>query len=356
MNTDQQETASPAGRMLLIAAAFVIVMAGLRQAQPIVTPFLLAAFLAIICFPPLAWLHNKGVPGWLALLIVIGVSAFGVSLVVALAGSSLNEFSQRIPEYQAGLESQRDALVRWLEHYSINVSEMIDQRGFDPKGLLNLASRVVGMLGSLSGDLVLVLLIFIFLLVEASALPAKLQAMPGYSISDDARLGQILGDIRHYLAIKTQVSLLTGTLVTLGLVFLGVDFPLLWGLLAFFFNFVPNIGSVIAAIPAVALALLQLGPMSALYTGIGYLVINALIGNFLEPRLMGRGLGLSTLVVFLSLIFWGWVLGPVGMLLSVPLTMMARIALDRSDETRWIAILLAAQPPLESDKNEPAPA
>lgn len=120
----------------------------------------------------------------------------------------------------------------------------------------------------------------------------------------------------------------------------GIDYALLWGVLAFLLNFVPNIGSIIAAVPAVLLALIQLGPFSALMTAMGYLIANMVMGNIIEPRYMGKGLGLSTLVVFLSLVFWGWVLGPVGMLLSVPLTMLMKIALESSDETRWLAILM----------------
>jgi AI-2 transport protein TqsA len=121
---------------------------------------------------------------------------------------------------------------------------------------------------------------------------------------------------------------------------IGVDFAPTWGLLAFLLNFIPNIGSIIAAVPAILLALIQLGLPSALLTLLGYLVVNITIGNFLEPRVMGRSLGLSTLVVFLSLLFWGWVLGPIGMVLSVPLTMTAKIALAVNEDTRWLAVLL----------------
>jgi predicted PurR-regulated permease PerM len=151
-----------------------------------------------------------------------------------------------------------------------------------------------------------------------------------------------INNVNHYMFIKTLVSLVTGLLVTVMVTILGVDLPLLWGLLAFALNFVPNIGSVIAGLPPVLLTLVQLGPLRALLVAIGYVVINLLIGSVLEPRFLGRGLGLSTLVVFLSLLFWGWLLGPVGMLLSVPLTMTAKIALDSREDTRWLAVLLGA--------------
>ena len=150
------------------------------------------------------------------------------------------------------------------------------------------------------------------------------------------------------MTLKTVLSLLTGVLVAALNALLGVDYPVLWGLLAFFFNFVPNIGSIIAAVPAVLLALIQTDLTTTLLTAAGYVIINVGIGNFLEPRVMGRGLGLSTLVVFLSLVFWGWVLGPIGMLLSVPLTMIVKVTLENFEQTHWIAVLLSANPEVEA--------
>ncbi len=159
------------------------------------------------------------------------------------------------------------------------------------------------------------------------------------------RTEKIAEEIKRYMAIKTVISLLTGVFIGFWLWMLGVDYPLMWGLLAFLLNYVPNIGSFIAAIPAVLLAFVQLGLIKAGLTGLGFVVVNVVFGNVIEPRFMGKGLGLSTLVVFLSLVFWGWVLGPVGMLLSVPITMTIKIALEASEETRWIAILLGSETP-----------
>jgi predicted PurR-regulated permease PerM len=120
----------------------------------------------------------------------------------------------------------------------------------------------------------------------------------------------------------------------------GVDFPVLWGVLAFFLNYVPNIGSIVAAIPPTLLALLGLGGGASFAILTGYVVINNVLGNIVEPRVMGQGLGLSPFAVLLSLVFWGWVLGPIGMLLSIPLTMAVKIAMESGDQTRWIAVLL----------------
>jgi predicted PurR-regulated permease PerM len=146
--------------------------------------------------------------------------------------------------------------------------------------------------------------------------------------------------VQRYLAVKTTVSLVTGAAIAIWTGLVGLDFALVWGLLAFLLNYIPTIGSIIAAAPAVLLATVQLGLGPALLVGVGFLVVNTVLGNIVEPALMGRAVGLSTLVVFTSLVFWGWVWGPVGMLLSVPLTMIVKIFLENSDELRWIAVLL----------------
>jgi predicted PurR-regulated permease PerM len=336
-------------RFLITAAACVVVIAGMRAAASLLSQVLLAAFLAVICFPPLAWLQRKGVPTPLALLIVVVVGVTAVVLAVALIGTSVADFTRSLPDYQRALLEQTRDLVAWLEDKGIDLSAAIEQPGLDTRRLLSFASTLLGTMGSLSSNAAVILLIFFFILVEAAILPDKMRAIPGFTRDQEGRLGRVLENIRHYLAIKTQMSVLTGGLVTILLLVLKVDYPFLWGILAFLLNYVPNIGSIIAAIPAVLLALVQLGFGPAAFAAVGYLVINVGVGNLLEPRLMGRGLGLSTLVVFLSLLFWGWVLGPVGMLLSVPLTMIVKIALDSTEETRWIAILLDSSAPRPGD-------
>ncbi|MGL4899754.1 MAG: AI-2E family transporter, partial [Shewanella sp.] len=155
------------------------------------------------------------------------------------------------------------------------------------------------------------------------------------------QIDRFLQSVNQYMVIKTLVSLATGVIVGVGLALIGVNYALLWAVIAFLFNYIPNIGSIIAAIPAVMLAFIQLGPAAAGGTAMLYIAANMVMGNFVEPKFMGRGLGLSTLVVFLSLIFWGWLLGSVGMLLSVPLTMVVKIALESSQSGSWLAILLS---------------
>jgi len=330
-------------RFLLMAAALVILIAGIRVAQPILVPFLLSLFIAIISGPPLSWLHRKGVPRALALLIVVAaVIVIGLILAV-LVGNSIDDFSRSLPVYQARLKEQMTVLLAWLGGLGINVPEGSLQEAFNPGAAMKMVARLLTGLGSVLTNAFLILLTVIFILFEASGFSAKLRATVADPDRSFETIDKFLSTIQRYMAIKTVVSLATGIAITVWLVILGVDYPLLWGLLAFLLNYVPNIGSLLAAVPAVLLALLQLGVGPALLAALGYLVVNIVIGTVIEPRFMGRGLGLSTLIVFLSLVFWGWVLGPVGMLLSVPLTMTVKIALDSSEDTRWIAVLMGPE-------------
>jgi predicted PurR-regulated permease PerM len=217
---------------------------------------------------------------------------------------------------------------------------------------MQLMGVLLNQLGDIVADGFLIYLTMIFILLEASILPGKIKAAMKNSPETFDNLSTIAGDVKKYLAMKTGISLVTGIIIMVWLTILGVKYPIVWGLIAFLLNFVPSIGSIIAAVPAVALAFVQLGLGSAGLTALGYLVVNILIGNIIEPRLMGQRLGLSTLVVFLSLVFWGWILGPMGMLLSVPLTMTVKIALQSHPDTRTFAILLGSEnpPPVRKKK------
>ena len=335
----------PVGRtqpvnVLLAAAAFVVVVAGMKAAVGIATPFLLALFVSIVFAPPLFALQNRGVPTWLALSIVIA----GVVVIFlgfgAVVGSSVNDFTATLPAYEARLTEMSAAALNNLESLGLPVSLDEVRERMDAGAVMGLVGTLGSGLGGVLTNTLLILLTTVFMLLEAASFRSKLSAIVDDPDASLARFEQIRSSVQRYLAIKTGTSLATGVLVGIWLMLLGVDFPLLWALLAFVLNYVPNIGSVIAAIPAVILALVQLGWGAAGLTAVGYLAINFAIGSGIEPRLMGRSTGLSTLVVFVSLVFWGWVLGPVGMLLSVPLTMTAKVALEANESTHWVAVML----------------
>ncbi|MBE9486743.1 MAG: AI-2E family transporter [Chloroflexi bacterium] len=329
-------------RLLPTLAALVIIIAGMKTASALLVPFLLAIFISIICAGPFYWLQKHKIPAGPALLIVIAAVMLCGFLMITLVGTSVNDFTNNLPVYQEKLRAQTLLLIDYLNGFGIHLSREILLEHFDPGAIMQSAASMLARAGGVLTNSFLILLTVIFILFEAAGMPAKLRAALPEADSSLASFEKFVEGVRQYLAIKTLVSLATGLIVAIGLMLLGLDYFLLWGLLAFLLNYIPNIGSIIAAIPAVLLAVVQLGMFKALLVAAIYLAINVIMGNAVEPRLMGRKLGLSSLVVFLSLVFWGWVLGPIGMLLSVPLTMIVKIALDVNDSTRWLAILLSS--------------
>lgn len=334
------EHQSPVARTLFVMACFIIVVAGMRAAETLLVPFLLSLFIAVICTPPLIWLQKRGLPNWLAMLVVISTIVISGVVVGAIVGSSIADFRQDLPDYQKRLTALTANLFTYLQSLGMNVDAGQLRESFNPSAALSMAGNTLAQLGNMMTNAFLIFLTVVFILAEEVGFTQKIHAL-GTKKTLNA-IHMFTSGVNRYMAIKSLMSLLTGALILIWLWILGVDYFILWGMLAFLLNFVPTLGSIIAAVPAVLLALIQLGVGEAVLTGVGFLLVNFGVGNVLEPRMMGKGLNLSTLVVFLSLVFWGWVLGPIGMLLSIPLTMTVKIALESSDDTRWIAIMLSA--------------
>lgn len=334
------------GGLLVSLAAFVIIVAGMKLASALLVPFLLAVFISILIAAPYDWLQCKGLPAGIALLLVLGILVVVMVLVGSLIGSSVEDFTGTFPVYETRLKEISNGFVAWLAGFGIHISSELLSDYADPGKAMKMAANVLGSLGNMLTNSFLILVTVVFIMLEAASFPAKWRAGHDNADASLQRFSATAKTINQYMGIKMLTSLATGLAVVTLLGLVGVDYAVLWGVLAFLLNFIPNIGSIIAAIPAVLLALVQPGMAAALAVAGGYLVINVVIGTFLEPRFMGKGLGLSVLVVFLSLVIWGWVLGPVGMLLSVPLTIAIKIALEGQEETRWMAIMLG--PKVES--------
>ena len=335
-------TSSPINRFLLATASFVIVAAGLQAAQAVIVPFLLSLTIALIFMPMVGWMVKHRIPHSLAIFLVIVVIVIVGLLFGAIVGASMNSFLEDLPEYQQRLQVLFDGALASMSKWGVQFSASQIREFFDPGSLFKYAANALTSLGNIMTNAFLILLTVLFILGEGLVFSNKMHCALGVSNKAISAIERIADSINHYMALKAVMSLITGVIIMIWLIILGVDYPVLWGTMAFMLNFIPNFGSIIAAIPAVLLALVQLGSASALLTAAGYLVTNILIGNLLEPRVMGRGLNLSALVVFLSLVFWGYILGPVGMLLSVPLTMMVKIALESFEDTRWAAVMLGA--------------
>jgi AI-2 transport protein TqsA len=334
-----------ASKSLINMAALIVVLAGMSLAKDIVVPVLLAGFIAVISAHPLFWLRKKGISNWLSLVMVILSVFLLITAAASLVGASIKDFTGNIPIYEARLKQQIMIPITFLSRWGIDISGPTITQIINPEDAMRLTGRILNGIGSILTNAFLILMVVIFILLEASTFPQKLRRLsPDPEKFDLSRVEEFMKTVNQYMVIKTVISIITGILIALFLWILGIDYPLLWGLLAFALNYIPNIGSILAGMPAVLLALIQFGLLRGLIVALGYLAVNLVMGNMVEPRYMGKGLGLSTLVVFLSLLFWGWLLGPVGMLLSVPLTMTVKIALDSREDSRWISILLGNVP------------
>ncbi len=323
-------------------AAFVVIVAGLKAASSIVIPFLLSIFIATVSAPAIFWLERLKIPRIIAFLIVL------LAVVVMLLGfgyvlsTSVDSFLSNTPQYTAKIMDMIGSFKDVLNRFGIEISKGDLEAMFDPSGLLNFAG---GFLKSFSTVLSKSFIIFLgvtFMLFETSSLKTKMYLLAKRDESKENPFEIFSQKLNNYLAIKTVISLITGVLVTIGLSIIGVDFALLLGVIVFLLNYIPSIGSVIAAVPAVLVALVGLDMSSVFWVIALYLTINIIMGNVVEPRYMGRGLGLSVVVIFFSLIFWGWVLGSVGMFLAIPLSMTIKIAFESHPSTKAIAMLLSS--------------
>src|SRR5664280_2066055 len=315
-------------RILISIAAFVIIIAGINLAQSAIVLFLVSVFLALLGTPPVLWLKEKRIPSGIAVLIVMAVMIIVIVLIGAQIGSSFSSFSDELPLLQTRIREQVLQLSLVLSHKGIVLTNKFLLEYINPAAVMRLTANLLTGLGSVLSDLVLILLTVIFILLEVSSFPIKLRAILGDPKQLFPQFTKFAIDMKRYMVIKTLINLLAGILIALWMYILGVQFPVLWGFLAFLLHYIPNIGAAIAAIPAMLMALVQLGMGSVLLVAVGYIIIGFIIGNVIEPRLMGRKLGLSTLVVFLSLIFWGSLLGLIGAILCIPLTMTLKFAFE----------------------------
>ena len=376
-----QEQQLKGTRFLMVSAALVIVVAGLKELRPIALPCLIAIFLCVLSSPIFAWMLRRKIPKFIAVVATVLLNLLVFAGMATLVAGSLSAFSKSLPEYRERAEAKVGETLDQLAALGVDISSFEqfklpaaqplppllppdspspkESQGQTQGGLISLES-LMGVLGStllsvttLLAKGLLVVLMMVFILSEAAGFPKKLEIALGWTPKAMVRMKRAQTEVQRYLVYKTLISLATGIFVGCWLWGLGVNFPLLWGVLAFAFNYIPSLGSIIAAVPVVILAWIDHGTATALLVGLGYLAVNITLGNFLEPHLMGRRLGISTLVVFLSLVFWGWLWGPVGMLLSVPLTMILRIALENTQDLRWLAQLIAANARPKEPVEEP---
>lgn len=366
-HNDEKRRRNP-GQILLLLAALVLIVAGLRAAQNFFLPVLLAFFVATVSYPITQSLINRRVPRMISVIMTVlvdfafiaGVVVLGVILVQDLQQKWNSKYAGQLYDQvkdgsvtlaqkldQWGVENASEKIQNVVENNLANMQQIRFEKIWD------LGTGVLGQVVGFFGAAIVFLILMVFMLSEAHTFGRKLDAI---SQAHGPNIGRMLGairDIQRYLAIKTVISLITGVLAGLLCWSAGLDFFILWGIVAFALNFIPVIGSIVAGVPPVILALLVAGVPNALLVAGGYLLINNFLGNLLEPILVGRKFGISTLVVVISVLFWGWLWGPLGMLLAVPLMMVLKVILDGNEDFRWISVAISTEQPLHPTAGVP---
>jgi len=342
------------GRALLTLAGLFVVVAGLKMGSSFFVPIAVAFFLSVLSYPIMAWLISKRIPHVVALIVTVGVIALSVGLTIYAGTSLLKSFLSEFPGYLTKLKGFVDSSAVWLEKEGgmegtvaaveqFNLQSLIDlvREQVGVNNLASFAGTTFGTVATFLAGMVIVLVIMVFILMEAPGTNSRAAVVRQAGGPDLSILVQSAGDIQKYLGVKTLISLLTGLLAALLCWGFGLKYPVLWGILAFVFNYIPAVGSTVAGLPAILEALAQHGLGSAIGVGIGYAAINFCLDSLIQPMLIGRRFGISGLVIVLSVIFWGWLWGAIGMFLAVPLTMMIKVILENTQEFRWISIAMA---------------
>jgi predicted PurR-regulated permease PerM len=336
--------------VLLGTAGAVITVGGLRATADIIGPVFLALMLTVTVSPLTAWLRRVGAPSWLATLatvttVYVVLFALGGALIVSVA-----RLIDLVPTYQSQLVALRADVAQGLQ--SVGIDEQQVQDVVNRADASKIAGTLQALLGAVTSALsgtIFLLAVLLFMCLDAASFPARL-------LSTAAQRPQVVGALRsfaqgtrRYLLVSTVFGLIVAVVDTLVLWALGIPLPVLWGLLAFITNYIPNIGFVIGLVPPALLGLLEGGPELAVTVIVLYSVVNFVIQSVIQPKIVGDAVGLSTTVSFLSLVFWAWVLGPLGALLAIPLSLLAKgLLVDIDPTTQWINALVSGGSPPKS--------
>jgi AI-2 transport protein TqsA len=337
-------------RVMLVLAATVVVLVGIRLGAPILNPILFAVVFSLLFSPLYSWLRRR-LPSGLALLIMLVILTVLFVGLFFILGASISKFSERVAFYTAQLNGQVDSLDALLDRSglsNVDVREVVK-----PSALAGALGTVLSGIAGFLSDLFLILMIMLFLLGEGPAMMNTLRASVAEDNQQVARLTAVGQNVVLQFGLRAIVNLVTGAGVTVMLFLLGVDLALLWGILTFFLSFIPYIGLVLAVTPAVVLALAEFGVSRAVLVIVGVIVINILAENVLSPMMMGRGLNISPTIVFLSFIIWAWLLGGPGAFLALPLTLFVAVMFDTFPETRWLASLIGVSSPGSGAASDP---
>lgn len=349
---------SPFIKMLFVGASVVILIAGMGAYSAILNPIILAMFLTVIVSPIFKWLVKKGMPAAVALLImIVAVTVLSVAFLFFLF-ASFKGLANSLSTYETGLNQALADLQAGLASMGVDIGSIELSDIIDPASLLQWIGGFLTTLGGLAGTALFVTLMIVFALLEVTSFKQKLTQGLGADNPVVERSTKFTRSLINYILARTLVNVFTGGAVTIMLWLMGIDYALLWGILTFFLSYVPYVGIFIATVPSVLLALAQYGVGAAILVILGVTVINVLAENLVAPKIVGKGLSMSPLLVFVSFFFWSWLMGPLGMFLAMPVTVTVYFVLDSFEETRWVALLMtmpgSEKPAKKADAPEPA--
>jgi predicted PurR-regulated permease PerM len=346
-------------RFILGVAGLGIALIAVRQASGIIVPLLLAWIIVLSASPLFYWLREKNAPGWLAFaLTFLAIITVGAFLVITLI-VAVDQLFELLPTYSDEIDSIKQSIQEFLDGLGLGqITSSATADLIDPSAIMDLYAGLLGGLVEALSNVVLIFMAIIFMLVEAFNMPRKMAAELDAGNDYVRRLSEFSLDIRRYISITTWIGLLTGTLDTIFFMIMGVPLPLLWGILAFLLSYIPVVGFWLAAIPPTILAWLESGPLAAIIVFVGIILINGFADEVLKPKFMGEGLDLAPIMVILSITIWTAVLGPMGAILGIPVTMIVKeLVLEADEQNAWIARLIGKgdeKPPPNEPEETPS--
>jgi AI-2 transport protein TqsA len=340
---------SPVVPPVLTAAAIVIVVFGLKYSSDVLAPIFLAATLAILFTPALWWLEKKGLPPWLALVVMVLALGGFLVLMIFILTTSLEQLSLKLPEYAQLLHQRIDTLAAALGTIGVDLQETLNAMVVDTTNVAHSAIDIA--LGVLSNGVAIVFFLFLLflMLVESRSIASKFQARLQEGNNLAIQLSNYTRQIQKQYRIQATSNLLSAVALTAEFLLFGIDGAFLWGFLAFILGFIPNVGLIIACIPAIIIGFILHGIGTAVVILVIGIILNATMDNAVTPRIYGKGLNLPVLLVFTSFLFWSWVFGFVGALLAIPATLLVKALLQGRQETRFLVVLLSGKVDGETD-------
>ncbi len=351
----EKSTAWRINQLLFFFMSFGVIMVLAKWTAGLLIPLMISAMIALLLQPMMHWLERRGLPRALSLLLVIAVMIALLILFGVFVAAEINAFVGHLSEIGTQLQGILERFDTFLARQGIPI-EKHQLTGFiRPNGIVTFFKQMLLQMGNQFSNTLLILFTSSFLILDSVNFRSRMRFILRENPQRERAVEEVFDKIYTYFIIMAKVSLITAAGALLLLWFFDVQYALLWAVLTFFLNFIPVIGSIIAAVPPVILGLVEHSWSTAMWVALGYLLLNSVVGNILQPAMMGRGLGLSSFTVFWSMVFWGWFFGPTGMILSVPLTMGVQFLLMQYDETRWLGFLLSdyKEKNVKTDNGEP---